>query len=42
VPLWVDRPGIALGVGALGDVAPTLCGLMGWSPPVEMTGRPLA
>jgi 2,3-bisphosphoglycerate-independent phosphoglycerate mutase len=42
VPLWVDRPGIALGEGALGDVAPTLCGLMGWSPPVEMTGRPLA
>jgi len=42
VPLWIDRPGIALREGALGDVAPTLCGLMGWSPPAEMTGEPLA
>jgi 2,3-bisphosphoglycerate-independent phosphoglycerate mutase len=42
VPLWIDRPGLALrDGGALGDVAPTLCGLMGWDPGPAMTGRPL-
>jgi 2,3-bisphosphoglycerate-independent phosphoglycerate mutase len=41
VPLWIDRPGLPLGTGALGDVAPTLCGLMGWDPPAAMTGTPL-
>jgi 2,3-bisphosphoglycerate-independent phosphoglycerate mutase len=41
VPLWIDRPGLPLGTGALGDVAPTLCGLMGWDPPAAMTGVPL-
>jgi 2,3-bisphosphoglycerate-independent phosphoglycerate mutase len=42
VPLWIDRPGLALrGGGTLGDVAPTLCGLMGWDPSAAMTGRPL-
>jgi 2,3-bisphosphoglycerate-independent phosphoglycerate mutase len=42
VPLWIDRPGLPLREGgALGDVAPTLCGLMGWDPSPAMTGRPL-
>ncbi len=42
VPLWIDRPGLPLREGgALCDVAPTLCGLMGWDPPAAMTGRPL-
>ena len=42
VPFWVDRPGIALdGDGKLGDVAPTLCGLLGWNVPTVMNGRPL-
>jgi 2,3-bisphosphoglycerate-independent phosphoglycerate mutase len=42
VPLWIDRPGLALrGGGSLGDVAPTLCGLMGWDPSPAMTGQPL-
>jgi 2,3-bisphosphoglycerate-independent phosphoglycerate mutase len=42
VPLWIDRPGLALAEGgSLGDVAPTLCGLMGWDPGPAMTGRPL-
>ena len=42
VPLWVDRPGLALREGgALGDIAPTLCGLMGWDVVPAMTGRPL-
>ncbi|HTI35695.1 MAG TPA: hypothetical protein VL422_18610, partial [Miltoncostaea sp.] len=42
VPLWIDRPGLALrDGGALGDVAPTLCGLMGWDPGPSMTGTPL-
>ena len=42
VPLWIDRPGLPLAEGgALGDVAPTLCGLMGWDPSPAMTGRPL-
>lgn len=42
VPLWIDRPGLALREGgALGDVAPTLCGLMGWDPGPAMTGTPL-
>lgn len=42
VPLWIDRPGLALREGgALGDVAPTLCGLMGWDPGPSMTGTPL-
>jgi 2,3-bisphosphoglycerate-independent phosphoglycerate mutase len=42
VPLWIDRPGLALREGgALGDVAPTLCALMGWDAGPAMTGRPL-
>lgn len=41
VPLWIDRPGLPLSSGALGDVAPTICGLMGWDTPPEMTGTPL-
>lgn len=42
VPLWIDRPGLPLREGgALGDVAPTLCGLMGWDPSPAMTGSPL-
>jgi 2,3-bisphosphoglycerate-independent phosphoglycerate mutase len=42
VPLWIDRPGLPLREGgALGDVAPTLCGLMGWDPGPSMTGSPL-
>lgn len=42
VPLWIDRPGLALREGgALGDVAPTLCGLMGWDPGPAMIGTPL-
>jgi len=42
VPLWIDRPGLALREGgALGDVAPTLCGRMGWDPGPAMIGTPL-
>ena len=41
VPLWIDRPGLSLSTGALGDVSPTLCGLMGWDVPRQMTGTPL-
>jgi 2,3-bisphosphoglycerate-independent phosphoglycerate mutase len=41
VPLWIDRAGLSLAEGALGDVGPTLCGLMGWDAPSAMTGRPL-
>ena len=42
VPLWIDRPGLPLREGgSLGDVAPTLCGLMGWDPGPGMTGTPL-
>ncbi len=42
VPLWIDRPGLVLREGgALGDVAPTLCGLMGWDTGPAMTGKPL-
>jgi 2,3-bisphosphoglycerate-independent phosphoglycerate mutase len=42
VPVWIDRPGLALREGgALGDVAPTLCGLMGWDAGPSMTGTPL-
>ena len=42
VPLWIDRPGLALREGgALGDVAPTLCGLMDWDCGPAMTGTPL-
>ena len=42
VPLWIDRPGLALREGgALGDVAPTLCGLMDWDCGPGMTGTPL-
>jgi 2,3-bisphosphoglycerate-independent phosphoglycerate mutase len=42
VPLWIDRAGLPLREGgALGDVAPTLCALMGWDPSPAMTGRPL-
>jgi len=38
VPLWVDRPGLPLREGRLGDVAPTACALMGWDAPAAMTG----
>jgi len=41
VPLWIDRPGLPLRDGKLGDVAPTACALMGWDVPAEMTGEPL-
>lgn len=42
VPLWIDRPGLPLrDGGALGDVAPTLCGLMDWDAGPGMTGTPL-
>jgi 2,3-bisphosphoglycerate-independent phosphoglycerate mutase len=42
VPLWIDRSGLPLREGgALGDVAPTLCGLMGWDPGPAMVGTPL-
>ncbi len=41
VPLWIDRPGLSLGQGALGDVGPTLCELMDWTTPELMTGRSL-
>jgi 2,3-bisphosphoglycerate-independent phosphoglycerate mutase len=41
VPLLIDRPGLPLAEGALGDVAPTLCALMGWDPSPAMTGTPL-
>jgi 2,3-bisphosphoglycerate-independent phosphoglycerate mutase len=38
VPLWIDRPGLSLREGKLGDVAPTLGALMGWPTPPAMTG----
>src|SRR5262249_44154960 len=38
---WLDGPGLAPADGKLGDVAPTLCGLMGWEAPHAMTGTPL-
>jgi 2,3-bisphosphoglycerate-independent phosphoglycerate mutase len=38
VPLWIDRPGLHLHEGRLGDVAPTACALMGWDAPSAMTG----
>ena len=38
VPFWIDRPGLRLGEGRLGDVAPTLCSLVGWDPSPAMTG----
>ncbi len=38
VPLWLDRPGLALAEGKLGDVAPTLCALVGWDASTGMTG----
>ena len=41
VPLWIDRPGLSLDEGALGDVGPTVCELMDWSTPTEMTGTSL-
>lgn len=42
VPLWIDRPGLPLREGgSLSDIAPTLCGLMGWDPGPAMTGVPL-
>ncbi len=42
VPLWIDRPGLSLREGgALGDVAPTLCGLMDWDTGPAMVGTPL-
>jgi 2,3-bisphosphoglycerate-independent phosphoglycerate mutase len=41
VPFWIDRPGLGLREGKLGDVAPTLCALMGWEAPPAMTGENL-
>jgi 2,3-bisphosphoglycerate-independent phosphoglycerate mutase len=41
VPFWIDRPGLPLREGALGDVAPTLCALVGWDPSPAMTGAAL-
>jgi len=41
VPLLIDRPSLPLAEGALGDVAPTLCALVGWDPSPAMTGTPL-
>ncbi len=38
VPLWIDRPGLPLVPGRLGDVSPTACALMGWDVPNAMTG----
>ena len=38
VPLWIDRPGLPLRPGRLGDVSPTACALMGWDVPAAMTG----
>lgn len=38
VPLWIDRAGLPLREGKLGDVAPTLASLMGWDTPAAMTG----
>jgi len=38
VPLWIDRPGLPLREGKLGDVAPTAMALMGWDAPPAMTG----
>ncbi len=38
VPLWIDRAGLPLREGKLGDVAPTLCALNGWNPSPLMTG----
>jgi 2,3-bisphosphoglycerate-independent phosphoglycerate mutase len=41
VPLWIDRAGLPLRPGKLGDVAPTLCHLNGWEPSSLMTGDAL-
>ena len=41
VPLWIDRPGLPLRPGCLGDVSPTACALMGWDVPTSMTGAVL-
>ncbi len=38
VPLWLDRRGVPLVEGKLGDVAPTLCALVGWDASPAMTG----
>jgi 2,3-bisphosphoglycerate-independent phosphoglycerate mutase len=38
VPFWIDRPGVSLAEGKLGDVAPTLCALAGWDASPAMTG----
>ena len=38
VPFWIDRVGLPLREGKLGDVAPTLCALNGWDPSPAMTG----
>ncbi len=38
VPLWIDRAGLPLREGKLGDVAPTLCALNGWDTSALMTG----
>jgi 2,3-bisphosphoglycerate-independent phosphoglycerate mutase len=41
VPLWIDRADLSVGQGALGDVGPTICELMNWYTPPEMTGTSL-
>ena len=41
VPFWIDRPGLRIAEGKLGDVAPTLCALVGWDPSAAMTGTAL-
>jgi 2,3-bisphosphoglycerate-independent phosphoglycerate mutase len=41
VPLWIDRAGLPLREGKLGDVGPTACALMGWTAPAAMTGEVL-
>lgn len=41
VPLWIDRAGLPLRDGALGDLAPTAMALMGWDAPSAMTGHVL-
>jgi 2,3-bisphosphoglycerate-independent phosphoglycerate mutase len=41
VPFWIDRPGLRVADGTLGDVGPTAFALMGWDTPDVMTGTPL-
>ena len=38
VPFWLDRAGVPLAEGKLGDVATTLCALVGWDASPAMTG----